>query len=183
MTGARRDANVLICFLTATIAGAGAVEAEGDVGSATFDFSQTSAARHLPKDYFQKHVPNKAAYAKWMHAHRELQAQLAPKRPFTDEELFSDLIDLSYPGLGATREAVGKGDLDAARQEFAAFAMRRFAQQEPTKRDRSELSGWAAKVQGWPLASWAGRRVRMPSISASTPIAAMPSTVISPKVS
>lgn len=55
-----------------------------------FDFSKTDAARHPPEDYFEKHVQNKDYYRRWMALYHELQAQLASKEPFTDEELLRD---------------------------------------------------------------------------------------------
>lgn len=114
-----------------------------------FDFSKTQAAKHLPADYFEKHVRNEESYARMMAAWSELQAQLAPKKPFSDEELFRDHIDLSFPGLETTRQAVEKGDIAAARKAFSAFFMERFSQQEPSMRATTEPSSWTKKVVGW----------------------------------
>ena len=70
-----------------------------------FDFATTHAAKHLPDDYFEKQVRRKEQYARRMTAHRELQAQLVPAEPLSDEELFRDQVDLGFPGLEATRAA------------------------------------------------------------------------------
>lgn len=114
-----------------------------------FDFSKTEAAKHLPADYFEKHVQNKEGYAGWIAAYRELQGQLAAKQPLSDEELFAEHIDLSFPGLEATREAFQKGDTAGARKAFTAFFMKRFPQKEPEHRDISDVTGWDRKVVGW----------------------------------
>ena len=122
-----------------------------------FDFSKTQAAQRLPKDYFEKQVRNKGGYARWIAAHNELLSQLAPKTPISDEELFTEHIDLSFPGLEATRAAVEEGDLPAARKAFAAFFMRRFPQKQPANKTPSEVTGWDKKVLGWCEDCLAGR--------------------------
>jgi len=115
----------------------------------SFDFSKTHAARHLPRDYFERHVRNKEQYARWIAAHNELLRQLAPKKPISDEELFAEHVFLSFPGLEDTREAFEERNIAAARKAFAAFFLKRFSQKTPVRRGLSELTGWHRKVVGW----------------------------------
>ena len=136
------------CMLPA-LAGPSAKGGAGAISETGFDFSMTETAQHLPAGYFEKHVRDKDQHALWVAAYRQLQSELAPKRPLSDEELFRDHVDLSFPGLEATRRAFEGGDVAGARREFAAFLSRRFPQQSPVAQDPDALTGWQRKVVGW----------------------------------
>ncbi|MFH0965405.1 MAG: heparinase II/III family protein, partial [Planctomycetota bacterium] len=118
-----------------------------DSGSAPFDFSKTDAAKHLPADYWEKQVPNKEGMVRWFAARDELLKELAPKKPITDQELFAEYLDLSFPGLEGVREAFGKGDVAGARKAFATFLMERFTQKEPASQPATQPGSWPAKVE------------------------------------
>jgi hypothetical protein len=124
--------------------------------TATFNFSTTAAAKHLPLDYFEKHVELRD-YARWVEAHRTLQSQLVPKRPISDQELFRRYMDLTLPGLEECALRFEQGDIPGARKAFAAYFLKRFAQREPSRRGISNVTSWERKVIGWCEGYLAGR--------------------------